>query len=1437
MSAVQKSTRSVVRILLMAVILCNAVMPTAALAQPIEIKNGDNQDQTSAKKQNTIPHILTDLPPVTISSIYYTDTDRTTLTQNASGQTLYVSSSSGFAAGDEVLVMAMKGTQAGQYETAYVGSVFSDRLELTGDLVSAYDTTAGPVMVQKIPHLGAVTVASGGNITAHPWDGATGGVVFFRAESVLVQSGGKISVSGLGYRGGSNARTYAFQGESYPGMGSTSMEANGGGGGAGRQQFGNSGGGGGGGYGTNGANGGSDRGINYGRGGVAYGTANLDRLYLGSGGGGGAGYNSASCGAPGGAGGGALIILAESITVAGGMEANGNNGGNSPCDGGGGGGGSGGSIYLSATNLVLNANTVRALGGAAGRPDRGSWGGGAGGIGRIRLDYSFLSGTTNPPPGYTQTVSPLTSQVTASPTSVPADGTTPSTITVTAYDAYDNPVSGANVVLHTTGSAVLTQPSSPTNSQGKTTGQVTNTVGESVTISATVNGMDLQGTATVNFTGADLSLSLSGPTTIVAGYPIQYTLSVKNSSAMTAKDVSLEMTLPGSVSYSGTNSTVEPTQNGQTLTWEFGDFNPGGGMTFIVYGQVSSSAAVGTNLTAQAVVATETYETNTSNNTASRVTQVIDGYDFEVKIAPASRNLGIGASGVFTITVKNTGAIADTFNISVTGMDAGLYSLAQNEVALSPGGSADIQLTVQTHDCSAVGRVPFDVNVTGAAQNEAKSVSAAVDFQTAPIISNLQPQAGLLLGSRDVAISWTTDVQASGLLTVYPQGQPGNPLTFPTAAGLSHSAVVPNLVRNTTYEWFVKVDSSCGSAASTPQQFQISNGVVFKSHEQTYTINRDYDQTVMVQVVNQDIVPHEVHLVIEHPEPPYEDLTVNFRGSGSIDETVTVLPGETRAVELAFFAQDTRSKTYDLSAVLTSSDGTDTITDRAVIHAKVLFEADYTVEKVASNPVLNTATYRVTNLGQTITDLKVRAVDPLTDQPASVFITPQVYHARLGTGESLEFTVTPIYGAEDMANLPPNFASGGVLARLRKIDEGNFDLITEVGDKIQRYQAQQNCDGGRSVYPVTFTNVAVPLTFRSWYCPNRENIYIEICMPPFANSGNISGASLNLGIDPTRKPEPYDVDISMNGVPVGQVNDTILEGNYRFPIPVESLKTGMGGCVTNVIHIHADFPNFSHYKVWANGELLISFSDLTLHICANSSEEARQIAQDTYGFITLPDTLNVQIEAPIQGSTVGLDSIGMINVRALVGDNLSSYKNLYSVEAEVEYLDQPLAPGEKFMLFDDGIASHADGAANDRYFNANWMPRYSGSVRLTITATAPQDLTDTDQVTFTVNAQPDFEVSDVFIKKITRKNEAVEVFAELRNNGFSVDGPVQVEFKYYNTNDEGKKFGSPIHTTQMELFGTIFNGVFDHDEVVTIKDNQFVAPQVAVYYVEVIVDP
>jgi hypothetical protein len=109
-------------------------------------------------------------------------------------------------------------------------------------------------------------------------------------------------------------------------------------------------------------------------------------------------------GGAGGNGGGAISIQAQQIVVTGRISANGADGGSAGLTNNtrGGGGGSGGSILLRAATLDLGSGLVTATGGAGGfgihdgdpsKPARG----GAGGVGRIRIEYTgAVTGTTSP---------------------------------------------------------------------------------------------------------------------------------------------------------------------------------------------------------------------------------------------------------------------------------------------------------------------------------------------------------------------------------------------------------------------------------------------------------------------------------------------------------------------------------------------------------------------------------------------------------------------------------------------------------------------------------------------------------------------------------------------------------------------------------------------------------------------------------------------------------------------------------------------------------------------------------------------------------------------------------------------------------------------------------------------------------------------------------
>jgi invasin-like protein/Big-like domain-containing protein/calcineurin-like phosphoesterase family protein len=114
----------------------------------------------------------------------------------------------------------------------------------------------------------------------------------------------------------------------------------------------------------------------------------------------------------------------------------------------------------------------------------------------------------------TSSVSPSQSTVAAAPSSITA-GSGTSTVTVTVKDASGNPVSGATVVLATTGSGnTLTQPAAPTDVNGVATGSLSSAVTGTKTVSATANGTAITQTATVTVTSGSVSAAQSTVTAI-----------------------------------------------------------------------------------------------------------------------------------------------------------------------------------------------------------------------------------------------------------------------------------------------------------------------------------------------------------------------------------------------------------------------------------------------------------------------------------------------------------------------------------------------------------------------------------------------------------------------------------------------------------------------------------------------------------------------------------------------------------------------------------------------------------------------------------------------------------------------------------------------------------------------------------------------------------
>ena len=253
-----------------------------------------------------------------------------------------------------------------------------------------------------------------------------------------------------------------------------------------------------------------------------------------------------------------------------------------------------------------------------------------------------------------------------------ADGATPVSVVVRAYDAFNNPIPGLSVQLFTTRNAIVTQPADPTDSQGRATGTVVDAVAEQVTLSATLEGQLIPDQGRVTFRGAELSLAKTGQALsnydglsdafALAGGTITYTLSVTNQGPLDAAGVEVVDTLPAGLTfaYSGLPHQVD----GQSITWQVGDLAAGGSIQVSFEAEIE--AAVLGIVTNSAAVSTTTTEFELSDNAAGLDTTV-EAPRPVMKLIPAGPTLTVlqGESAALTPTLRNSGA-AEMTGIQVT---------------------------------------------------------------------------------------------------------------------------------------------------------------------------------------------------------------------------------------------------------------------------------------------------------------------------------------------------------------------------------------------------------------------------------------------------------------------------------------------------------------------------------------------------------------------------------------------------------------------------------------------------------------------------------------------------------------------------------------------------------------------------------------------------
>jgi Bacterial Ig-like domain (group 1)/Invasin, domain 3/Bacterial Ig-like domain (group 2)/Calcineurin-like phosphoesterase len=334
------------------------------------------------------------------------------------------------------------------------------------------------------------------------------------------------------------------------------------------------------------------------------------------------------------------------------------------------------------------------------------------------------------------TVSASRSTLGIAPATITASGgASAASITVTARDAFDNPVSGATVVLSATGSGnSLTQPAGLTDGTGVATGTLSSTGAETKSVSAVTNGVAIADTASLvviaapakvlafsmqpSATGAGESIapaiqvaardSFGNPVTSFTG---SVTVAIgTNAGSGTLSGTKTKSAVAGVATFS--DLSIDKLGNGYTLTAAATGLTGAASVAFdITTGGVSaahSSVAVapgtitaggGTNVATVTVTARDAFDNSVSGATVvlsatglgNSLTQPAGSTDAN---GVATGTLSSTGAGTKSVSAKANGvAIADTASLVVTAAAAKV--LAFTVEPSSAGAGASIAPAVQ----------------------------------------------------------------------------------------------------------------------------------------------------------------------------------------------------------------------------------------------------------------------------------------------------------------------------------------------------------------------------------------------------------------------------------------------------------------------------------------------------------------------------------------------------------------------------------------------------------------------------------------------------------------------------------------------------------------------------------------------------------------------
>jgi uncharacterized repeat protein (TIGR01451 family) len=295
------------------------------------------------------------------------------------------------------------------------------------------------------------------------------------------------------------------------------------------------------------------------------------------------------------------------------------------------------------------------------------------------------------------------------------------------------------------------------------------------TANVTTDGFDTNlanNTSTASTTvtqSADLSVTKSGPPTVIPGTDVTYTVTVTNAGPSDAASVSLDDTLAPGLTFVSATQTSGPSFNctgGATIHCTIALFPAGSTATFDVVAHLASSTLDGASIDNTATAGSSTSDPNSGNNSSTTTATAAASADVRVtKNGPAA--VAPGNDITYTVTVANAGP-SDAATVQLTDtVPTGTTFVSANQtsgptflcVTPAVGATGTITCSIATLAAGASATFDFTMHVdpasTGTITNTANVTAATTD--PAPGNGTSASPAIVSPATTDLSITKTTN--------------------------------------------------------------------------------------------------------------------------------------------------------------------------------------------------------------------------------------------------------------------------------------------------------------------------------------------------------------------------------------------------------------------------------------------------------------------------------------------------------------------------------------------------------------------------------------------------------------------------------------------------------------------------------------------------------